>query len=56
MIQNLTDEQIRVRLDFIEHKIAECRDWKSLPALNDMFQKLIEEQARRDVERQAVVR
>jgi hypothetical protein len=52
MLRNLTDQQIEARIDVVERWIVESRDAKSLPALNDIFQKLIDEQARRDVERE----
>lgn len=50
MLKNLKDEQIEVRLDLLEKRISECMDVKSLPSLNLTFQKLIEEQVRRDIE------
>lgn len=45
----LTDEQIERRLNMLEKMIAAETDWKNLPSLNHTFQKLIAEQARRDI-------
>ncbi len=53
MVQDLSDEQIESRLNMLEGMIAKATDPKSLPALNDTFQKLIDEQARRDMLKQA---
>ncbi len=47
-IENLSDEQLDSRLDTIQSMIANA-DTKSLPSLNKIFQKLIDEQARRDM-------
>ena len=44
----LTDQQIESRLAMIEKMIARA-DPKDLPSLNATFQKLIEEQVRRDL-------
>lgn len=48
----LSDEQLNNRLNTVERLIAECRDAKSLPALNHTFQVLLDEQVRRDLEQQ----
>jgi len=49
MIEKLTDQQLAQRLDMVERMIGRA-DPKDLPALNAMFQKLIDEQVRRDIE------
>lgn len=48
-VENLTDEQLESRLNVIEQMIIKANA-KDLPALNNMFQKLLDEQVRRDVE------
>lgn len=48
MIQDLSDEQIEARLAMLEGMIAKANH-KDLPALNDTFQKLLDEQVRRDM-------
>jgi len=50
-INNLTDEQIVYRLTLVERWIHLAADTKDLPHLNDIFQKLIDEQVRRDNDR-----
>jgi hypothetical protein len=45
----LTDEQIASRLDMLERMIASA-DGKDLPALTRTFQRLLDEQVRRDLE------
>lgn len=50
MIQNLTDEQLEARMDLIEAKIHAEKDPKNLPTLNRIFQGLMDEQVRRDLE------
>ena len=49
MFQQMTEAQLNARLDFVEAQIAKTTDWKQLPALNNLFQQIIEELARRDV-------
>lgn len=49
MITKLTNEQIESRLNMLEALIAKA-DAKDLPALNATFQKLLDEQVRRDLE------
>lgn len=49
-LSHFTDEQLEQRVNTVEAWILREKDWKNLPALNDVFQKLIDEQARRDVE------
>lgn len=51
MLAKMTDEQIDARLDSIERMISKA-DAKQLPALNQTFQRLIDEQVRRDLEKQ----
>jgi hypothetical protein len=51
MITNMTDDQLNARLDFLEAEIARTKDWKSLPALNAIYQKVMDELVRRDEER-----
>jgi ribosome-binding protein aMBF1 (putative translation factor) len=46
--QDLTDEQLAHRLDMMEKLIARA-DTKDLPYHNDTFQKLLDEQVRRDL-------
>ena len=48
MLNRLTDKQIADRLDMVERMIAEA-DAKDLPSLNVTFQKLLDEQVRRDL-------
>lgn len=48
MLDCLTDEQLSVRLDVVEKMIA-AADWKDLPSLNLTFQRLLDEQVRRDM-------
>ncbi len=48
MIENLSDDQIEARLDLVEKLIARAQT-KDLPALNATFQKLMDEQVRRDL-------
>lgn len=50
MIHDLTTEQLESRLSWVEGLIQEERDPKNLPYHNAMYQKLIDELARRDVE------
>jgi hypothetical protein len=50
-MKNLTDEQIRHRLDWVESMLWQAHQ-KDLPYLNITFQKLLDEQVRRDLERQ----
>lgn len=45
----LTDEQIEAKLTALEGMILRERDWKTLPALNAAFQRLIAEQVRREL-------
>ena len=49
-LKDFTDKEIEQRLKVIEQWIAAEKDYKNLPALNHMFQKLLDELARRDVE------
>lgn len=51
MLKNLTDEQIDARLTVLERMTAQANP-KDLPSLNDTIQKLINEQARRDLARE----
>lgn len=39
---SVTAAQLEARLSMVERLIAECRDSKSLPALNATYQKLID--------------
>lgn len=48
--RHFTDEKISTRLDWLEGMIAQERDPKNLPNLNKMFQRLIDEQVRRELE------
>jgi hypothetical protein len=48
-VENLTDEQLEARLDWLELLIVRTKDTKSLPALNDTMHKLLDEQVRRDL-------
>lgn len=50
MVDDLTDQQIEDRLKTLEVMIARAR-YKDLPALNKIFQDLIEEQVRRDLDK-----
>lgn len=45
---NFTDEQIEIRLNMVEGMMAKA-DPKDLPSLNRTFQRLIDEQVRRDL-------
>ncbi len=56
MLHALTDQQIDQRLTLVEGLIWTCDDPKRLPALNQTFQKLIDEQVRRDLIHQPNVR
>jgi hypothetical protein len=49
MIEKLTNAQLEARLDSLESMIAAETDWKKLPAMNAMFQRIIEELANRDL-------
>jgi len=53
MIEELTDEQLEQRLDMAERLVLNNRDPKSQPALNITFQKLLDEQVRRDAEKES---
>jgi len=50
MIQNLTLKQLEERLDWVENIIASDTDPKNLPYHNSMYQRILDELARRDVE------
>lgn len=49
MIQNLTLRQLEDRLDWVENIIASETDPKNLPYHNSMYQRILDELARRDV-------
>jgi hypothetical protein len=49
---NLTDAQIESRLDMLESMIRRA-DRKDLPYLNATFQRLLDEQVRRDLEKES---
>lgn len=49
MLARLSDDEIALRLNVVEQMILKERDVKSLPALNQMFQRLLDEQVRRDL-------
>ena len=49
---NLTDEQLEQRLGWVESLIANETDPKNLPYHNAMYQRILDELARRDVERE----
>jgi hypothetical protein len=49
MLEDLSNEQIEARMTVLEGMIASCDDPKSLPALNATFQRLLDEQVRRDL-------
>jgi hypothetical protein len=49
VVEDLSDEQIEARLGMLEARIARA-DVKDLPYLNDTYQKLLDEQVRRDLE------
>jgi hypothetical protein len=53
MLHDLTDEQLEQRLDMVEGLISRCTDHKSLPHHNDMYQQIIDEQVRRDMEKES---
>ncbi len=48
----LSDTQLEQRLAMVERLIVSERDEKNRPALNALFQKLLDEQVRRDLERE----
>lgn len=52
MIEKLSDDQIEFRLTMIEGRIRDEKDPKNLPTLNKIFQKLLDEQVKRDLEKQ----
>lgn len=52
MVEQMTDTQLKRRLDWVEKVIAACTDPKSLPALNAAFQRLLDEQVRRDLQKE----
>jgi hypothetical protein len=52
MLSHFTDAQLADRVSYVETLIVRETDWKNLPYLNQMFQRLIEEQARRDIEKE----
>lgn len=56
MLQTMTDQQIEYRIEFVESLIAQCSDCKSLPAYNDMLQRLMGELVRRDLAKQNACR
>ena len=45
----LSDSQLAQRLNLVERLMLQERDEKNLPSLVDLFQRLLNEQARRDV-------
>lgn len=50
MLGRLTDKQIEARLILLEKQISRERDTKTLAMLSNLFQQLIDEQVRRDME------
>lgn len=50
MLDTFSDEQLDQRVQTVEQMIARETDWKNLPALNQSLQRLIDEQARRDID------
>lgn len=52
MLNSLSDTQLEQRLAWVESLIHNCRDEKDLPYLNITFQKLLDEQVRRDLEKE----
>ena len=44
-----TMAELEMRLDFVENQIRNCRDEKSLPYLNKLFQELISALAEKDL-------
>ena len=50
MKQNLTLKQLEERLDWVENLIATEKDPKNLPYHNSLYQSILDELARRDVE------
>lgn len=51
MLSKLTDLELERRLDLIERVLAKCPD-KERPAWNAAFQALLDEQVRRDLEKE----
>lgn len=51
-LDQMTDEMIVQKLDTLDILIGRCRDMQMLKVYNECYQKLIGEQARRDVERE----
>jgi hypothetical protein len=49
-VENLTDEEIVARLNVLDGMLARA-NYKDLPALNITYQRLIDEQVRRDLQR-----
>lgn len=49
-LRGMTTAQLEMRLTWIEDGRNRCKDEKSLPVYNSMYQAIIEELARRDVE------
>lgn len=49
MLSQMTDEQLDTRVAMVERMIAAERDPKNLPALNRLFQALVDEQVRREL-------
>ncbi len=51
-VSSLSDEQIESRLNVLERLIQTEKDEKNLPALNATLQRLLDEQVRRDLDRE----
>jgi hypothetical protein len=51
MLCDLSDDSLEQKLDLVERELAICSD-EQRPAWNRMLQRLLDEQVRRDLERQ----
>lgn len=47
----LTEHQLEVRLQIVEEKIYNCRDSKSLPFLNKLYQEILDKLVAIDMEK-----
>jgi hypothetical protein len=54
MLSKMTDEMILSRMKFVEDKIAKATHVDDLKNLNTTYQKLLDEQVRRDLEKEEV--
>ncbi len=51
-LRDMTDAELDQAADRMERIIGAEQDWKKLPLMNMLFQSIIEEQARRDVQKE----